>query len=655
MNCTKRLMLAMLLWSMPLLCGCASAQPDRRTAAEAAGPARVEYTVRLDQPQTQMVDISMIVRGWEGGALEFHLPVWRPGRYVVLDLAGGVRDVRATGARGGSLAVEKLQKASWKIAEPGRGDIRIDYRIYANSLADRTRHVDSTHAFLSGTAVFMYIHELRGAPAEVRIEAPEGWRTATGLEPAGENRFRAADYDVLVDSPLEIGRHDLIEFEVDGVPHEIAIWGAGDYKRERLKEDFARIVEQTALFFGDMPYTRYVFLLHLTPRAGGGTEHLNSTIMQTSPGVFDAPGTYRNFLGLVSHEFFHTWNVKQLRPAGIKPYDYQRENYTDLLWIAEGTTTYYEHIILTRAGLMEPKTYFEAACSTIRDELARPGGAVQSVADSSFDAWIKFGRPSPDAVNSTVSFYSKGELVNLVLDMEIRRTTGNRVSLDTVMVELYRRFPLDGPGYTRRDVLMTLADLTGRDYREFFDRYISGTDALPLEESLLTAGLRLEREQKKRPEGSGEESREPAYTGLKLKDADGFAVVTAVLSDGPAYGAGMNADDQIVALNGRRLRAGDLDARLKKVRPGEKVRLTFLRADELREIEFEAGEKSPAGWTLKHVKEPTEEQRAVYESWLGQAWPGAEKAENDNGRRPGHEDLDDEPRPGPVKEGDPGK
>lgn len=622
-------MVVVLICSLPLFCGCAAAQLRGQPKTGSDGPVRVVYTVKLDQPQTQMVDMSMLVRDWEGGPLEFHLPVWRPGRYAVLDLAGGVRDVRATGPSGGELEVEKIQKSSWRIEQPGRGDISIHYRVYANSLAERTRHVDSTHAFLSGSAVFMYIHERRDAAAEVRVEAPDDWKTATGLPRVGPGRFRAADYDVLVDSPLEIGLHDLIEFDVDGVPHEIVVWGHGDYKREKLKDDFAKIVRETARMFGDVPYERYVFMLHLSSRASGGTEHLNSTIMQASPTVFDAPGTYRNFLALVSHEFYHTWNVKQLRPAGIKPYDYQRENYTDLLWIAEGTTSYYEHVILARAGLMTPKAYFEATASTIRDERQRPGATVQSVADSSFDAWVKFSRPTPDAANSTVSFYSKGELVNLVLDMEIRRITDNRVSLDSVMLELYRRFPLAGPGFTRNDVLAALKDLTGGDFTEFFQKYISGTDPLPLEDALRTAGLNLDREEKKKPEGADEPERDPAYTGLKLKDADGFAVVTGVLSDGPAYAAGMNADDQIVALNGRRLRAADLDARLKKIAPGEPVRLTFLRADELREIEFKAIEKSNAGWTIKHVKEPTPAQLAVYESWLGQPWPGAEKTDSD--------------------------
>lgn len=624
------------LMAVSWLAGCAAGRAGATAAARPSGPVRIEYVVKLDQPQTQMVDIVMKVKGWDKPALDVHMPVWRPGRYAVLDLAGGVRDVKAMGPGGAALDIKKTEKSSWTVATPAAGDVTIEYRIYANSLTERTRHVDDSHAFLSGSAVFMYIHELRESPVEVRVDAPDGWKTATGLERVGTGGevFIADNYDVLVDSPLEIGKHDLIEFEVSGIPHEIAIWGAGsgDYQRDRLKEDFGKIVHETAELFGEYPYRRYVFMLHITTRGGGGTEHLNSTIMQAPPAIFETPDRYRSFLSLVAHEFHHTWNVKQLRPAGLKPYDYQRENYTDLLWVAEGTTTYYENVVLSRAGLMKPKAYFDIIATTIREEGARPGGTVQSLHDSSFDAWIKFNRPTPDAVNSTVSFYSKGELVNLALDMEVRRASGNKASLDSVMKEMYRRFPLAGPGFTTEDLLKCLHDQTGQDFSDFFRRYVSGTEPPPFVELLAVAGLELKQKEKPadKPEDPDADNRVPAYIGLRLRDADGLPVVTAVLADGPAYLAGLNADDQVVALNGRKLAAGDLETRLKLIKPGDKVRVTFLRGEMLREVEFAAAEPRPVSWTVKQVKEPTAEQRAVYESWLGQPWEKKEeKAEKD--------------------------
>ncbi|MHC5026537.1 MAG: M61 family metallopeptidase, partial [Planctomycetota bacterium] len=303
----------------------------------------IRYTVRLDAPQTQMVDIGVEVRvGAEAGFVDFSMPAWRPGRYLIHDPAGGVQEVRATDEGGNALPVEKLDKDTWRVMRGDATAVRLDYRLYANSLGSRTRHVDDTHAFLSGDSVFVYAEGRRDSPVLVEVEAPDAWRIAGGLEFA-EGRTDAVvapDYDVLIDTPLEIGIHDTLEFTVGGRRHEIVIWPVDHaaYDAEQLTGDFARIVEAQLAIFGRLPYERYVFLVHAGAGAGGGTEHLNSTIMQTSRAALEGGSAYRRFLGLVSHEFFHTWNVKQLRPAGINPYDYTRENYTKLLWVAEGTT-----------------------------------------------------------------------------------------------------------------------------------------------------------------------------------------------------------------------------------------------------------------------------------------------------------------------------
>ena len=306
----------------------------------------VSYEISLPAPQTQMVEMTLHVDEVDGATLDLALPTWRPGYYSIIDPAGSVREVRAFDDRDRPLAIEKVRKSAWRITTGGAETVRVAYRVYCNSLDDRTRHVDDTHAFLSGSSVFLYPPKRRDDPITVSITAPAHWRVATGLEPVpGARRtFEAASYDVLVDSPFEIGVHDLLEFDVDGVPHEIAIWGDAEYDAETLERDFATIVRAQTAVFGMTPYERYVFLVHVAPGIGGGTEHLNSTIMQTRPGTFDDEDRYERFLGLVSHEMFHTWNVKQLRPAGLAPYDYDRENYTSLLWVAEGTTSYYDDL-----------------------------------------------------------------------------------------------------------------------------------------------------------------------------------------------------------------------------------------------------------------------------------------------------------------------
>lgn len=585
-------------------------------AQDELGAYPIEYVIHLDQPQTQTVRIEVLLDNPGGDEIELMLPVWRPGRYVVLDHAGAIRWVRAEDGSGRTLEMHKTAKSTWLVRADGAERVRVQYEVYANELGIRTRHVDDTHAFLDASSVLMYWPRHRGDPTRVVIDAPRAWAIASGLkpDPHDERALIAPDYDTLVDSPMEIGLHLRIDFEVDGVPHEIVIWGRVEPDRDQLIEDFTAIVQTQAGIFGEMPYRRFVFMIHAQPGSGGGTEHLNSTIMGTRPATFTDDKAYDRFLGLVSHEMFHTWNVKQLRPAGIVPYDYQRENYTDLLWVAEGSTSYYGDLTLVRTGLKTPKEYLKGLAKSIGGFRVLPGRRVQSLAESSFDAWIKFNKASPDSANHTVSFYRKGALVSLLLDMELRRATNNGVSYDAVMRAMYERYPLSAGGYTTDDMLETLHDLTGESFVPFFGRFVSGIAPLPLEEALATAGLTLERDE-------GDEDDEPgADAGFRVRSRDGLAEVSRVSIDGPAYHAGLMVGDLIVALDGERLRGGGLEDRLDRLSQGDSVTIAYLRFDRLAELTFTLDARPESDWTISQIDEPTEMQRAVYESWLGQPW-----------------------------------
>ncbi len=623
-------------------------------AAVRAQEPPVEYTVRLAEPQTQYVEMTMILRGVSGPSVEFSLPIWRPGRYIVLDPVTTVSGMRARSGRGKNLPCEKIDKSSWLVpTAEGDDEVIIDYRVYCNSLGDRTRHVDDTHAYLDPSMTFVYSPEFRARPTRVRVVAPEGWQTATGLDPdpADAGLLLAPSYDVLADSPLEIGFHDTIRFEVDKVPHEIDIWtgrkdgqtGLGPgYDKPKLIAQFTSVIRAERDIFGDFPFKRYVFLVHCIPGAGGGTEHLNSTIMQTRPDVFADEASTKRFMSLMAHEYAHTWNVKQLRPAGLKPldglYDFQHENYTDLLWVSEGTTDYIQRIALVRAGITKPDDLLKGLGTMIESARTRPGAAAQSAAQSSFDAWIDFEKSWADSVNTTVSFYDKGEWASLILDMELRRRSGNKASLDTLLRDLYRAFPLDGPGFTQEDMIRGAEKLTITNFHDWFVDYIVGTRPLDFEGALAEAGLEVLQEATK-AEDDGDKKAEPpkpapdakepagptivpplkqrAYVGLNL-GADG--TVSSVLADGPAYKAGLIAGDVVAAINGQRLK-GDLDAQLKRIKPGDVVKVTFFRYDRLHEIEFKATGRFDGKWTVRRVKAPTDMQKAVYESWLGQKWP----------------------------------
>jgi predicted metalloprotease with PDZ domain len=610
--------------------------------AAAASEPRIRYRVGLGHAKNQIVEVTASAGGIAPGAthVDFVMPAWRPGRYQILDLAGAVREVSARSGAGADLPWEKVDKSTWRVQTDGSGAAELRYRVYCNALGERTRHADETHAFLSGAAAFVYVDGRTAEPVEVRFALPEGWRLATGLpaEAGRDDTLLAPSYDVLVDSPIEAGVHETLSFDVDGVPHEIAIWGRAGEQRAKAPEDFAKIVREQRKVFGDLPYSRYVYLVHSYPGGSGGTEHLNSTVLQTSPASFETPEAYRRFLGLVSHEMFHTWNVKHLRPAGLKPYDYVRENYTDLLWVAEGTTSYYGALTLVRAGFTKPDDYLSSLAGGISALRKRPGRLVQSVAESSFDAWIKFNKPSPDSVNTTVSFYDKGSLVSLLLDLEIRARSEGRASLDTVMADLYRQFPLDGPGYTSDDFRAAAERAAGAgggaaDLRAFFERYVNGTAEPDWDRAFAPLGVEVvsdkpkKRRGAKADQGDTPESDGPAPSlGLTLRDEGGLAVVATVLDDGPAADAGVIAGDGIVALDGLRLRAGDLDANLKRYKPGATAKLSLFRYDQLHEKTLTIGTAPPGDWRLERVRSPTDEQRALYEGWIAHPWPNSKPA-----------------------------
>lgn len=597
--------------------------------AFAARAQQINYTVNLDQPQTQTLTVTMRVSDFDRDTLEVSLPVWRPGRYEVLELATTVRSVRARQPGGGDLAIEKTAKSTWRIDTRGVRDVEIISEIYANSLNDRTRHVDDTHAFLDGSAVFMFVDEWRDRPVEVTLNAPSEWRIACGMEfkNGSKNVLVADNYDVLVDSPIEVGLHEKIVFEAAGRPHEIAIWGEAVYDAEELKEEFTKIIESQAEIFGGVPYKRYVFQVHAGPGLGGGTEHLNSTIMQTSSTFGENRASLRGFLGLVAHEYFHTWNVKQFRPAGIHPYDYLRENYTTQLWIAEGSTSYYDDLTLARIGVTTTRDYLSGIAGSYSSISQSPGARLQSLEASSFDAWVKFNKNWQDKSNTTVSFYTKGALVSLMLDMEIRGRTQNAHSLDTVMRLLYERFPLSGPGYTEEDFAGIVEELVGSDMSSFFRAFVSGTSPLTLDAAMRVVGLELttEKADKNKPDSL-------PYLGLSLRGEEGLSVVTTVQSDGPAFVGGIRPGDAVLAVNGKRVRGTSLDAALKDVAASDAVMLSIFRGDRLLEIELKTGSKPNRRYVIEHMEAPTALQKQTYRSWIGQPWPGdKDEAQDEEG------------------------
>jgi len=579
------------------------------------GP-RIGYALAMSRPHTHLFEVTITIDGWSEPRLDLVMPSWTPGSYMIREYARHVQDFAAT-TDGHAARWEKTAKDAWRVDTPMGGRVKVTYRVYANDLTVRTCHLDGTHGFANGAAVFLFVPGRTQEPVTLEVAVPQRWQVATGLEPLGGGngvfRFRARDYDDLVDGPVECGTHRVLEFAVDDVPHRIALWGRGNEDEARLTEDTRAIVAAQRNFFGGLPYKRYTFIHHLA--AGrGGLEHRNSAVFLVDRFGFRPRASYERFLELVSHEFFHVWNVKRIHPKALGPFDYRRENHTRQLWTMEGVTSYYEKRFVVAAGLYSKERYLERLAEEIGALQSVPGRALQSLEQASFDAWIKFYRPDENSPNVSVSYYQKGALVAMLLDLEIRALTSRAKCLDDVVRHLAHQATLDDAGFAEPDgylaAVETVAGEHGGAFKQFFERYVAGTAELDYARALEHAGLALTFTP------PGKDGERPGWLGVSTR-ADGRALfVASVRSDGPAESAGLYAGDELVAIDGERMDAARFAARLAERSPGTTVRATVFRRDELLEIPVTLGQPPAESAAIVPIDRPTPAQAALREAWL---------------------------------------
>lgn len=539
------------------------------------------FEVDLSQRASQIAWIEGRFEGLTPGApLALSFPVWRTGLYRVIDPAGTVSQLTFEDGKGEALTLTRSGTSRWEGTVPASGQLHLRYRLYANSLEDRTRDLDAAHAFLNPGAVFPYVEALRDAPVAVALDLPEGWDLISGLGRCGPGCVLAPTYDRLVDSPLEAGTFDAVEFNAGPVQTTVAIDGLWDGDAERIKTDVAALMRAAADVFGSapLPTDRYLFLLHSGEGLGGGTEYYNSTVVHTDPKAFWDKKHYEGMLSLFAHEYFHTWNVKRFRPAPIARYNYETPTIVDLLWAAEGLTSYYDLLLLRRAELVDDKRFLEMLGEMIDDVLDHPGYGQQSLAKASEEAWIKGyhrGRDrTPDKRNESVSFYAQGGVLGLVLDLKLRAATAGGASLDTLMTMLYEDFPLGGPGYDFLAMKARVHALAGAELAEAFEGWVYGTEPLPVAEALAAVGLSLSR----KPLKAGTAT---AALGARLREQGGRVSVRDVDRRAPAFAAGLQAEDELLAFAGTVVRSKDLEPLLRRHEPGETVSLTLGRRGEL--------------------------------------------------------------------------
>jgi predicted metalloprotease with PDZ domain len=595
-------------------------------------PRTLTYTIAFPEPHTHLFDVRMRIPLVESReALDLAMAAWTPGSYRIRDYARHVQDLVAMDADSGTtIPATKIDKQTWRLAVGGSKLVNVQYRVYANELTVRTAHLDERHAYWNGAALLLYVVGETDRRAHVVLEGVrEDWVVATGLDRAAEDRheYLAADFDALVDAPFACGPLEVADLDIASVRHRLAIDGEGNYDLARLREDVTKIVEtELAMFGGKPPYPHYTFILHCVPEGqpGGGLEHARSTTLAWGRFRFRPREKYEEFLSLVAHEFFHLWNGKRLRPRELGPFDYRAENYTRSLWIVEGVTSYYDELILRRAGLIDAEAYLRKVAEHVERVENTPGRLHQSLAEASFDAWIKYYQRTEHSVNAQISYYEKGQLVAMLLDLEIRHRSAGSRSLDDVVRALYEEHPETGVGYEAARFEAIASEMASFDLQPFFDAYVRETAELDYDLYLAPFGLRLLDEPKK--DGDGPKRSEPevrAWLGANVKADGPRALVSEVLEGSPAFLHGLMAGDEILALDGFKVGASDLDARLHDHKPGDRAKIVVFRGDRLLTIEIVLGGKKWSRRAIRPRPDATHAERTRYEAWLGEAFPSA--------------------------------
>jgi predicted metalloprotease with PDZ domain len=580
----------------------------RRTAKTVQAVPDIDYVVSMPKPATHLLEVEMRIKAANlGPQIELKMPVWTPGSYLIREYARHVQDFRAEDAAGKPIAWEKINKNTWRLATRGVREAVVRYRVYSNELTVRTNELNDEHAFWNNGALLMFPKGQLAAPSTVSVVPFGNWKVATGLRAvAGRpNTFRAENYDILYDSPFEVS--DFIEhkFDVLGKPHRFVITGEGNYDVKAIARDTTKIAEEAVKIFGELPVDDYTFILNL--RGGGGLEHLNSTALQWNRFGFKPRSRYIGFLNLVAHEYFHLWNVKRIRPDALGPFDYENENYTKLLWFAEGATSYYEGVLLRRAGLITDNQFLESKASAIADLQSRPGRFETSLEEASMDAWIKYYRQDENSVNNQISYYDKGDIVSMMLDLEIRSASAGKRSLDDVMRYLYNEYFKKNRNFTPADLQKAAELAAGKSLEPFFARYVRGEAEIDYNSIVKAIGLQAD--ESLANAGS-------AYIGADLAEDGGRLTIRSVRAGTPAYDQGLNTGDQIVAIDGYRASQAFMQSYLGEKKPGDTVRLSIFRFDKLRDIDLVLGTNTRKEYSFSPVASPTDLQRRLYKEYL---------------------------------------
>lgn len=565
---------------------------------------KVNYQIEITHPNSHYANVKIEITEYNQGYLYLKMPVWTPGSYMIREFEKNIDRVIAS-ADNSPIQIAKTDKNTWQCAIPkGTKSIVVSYPVYCFEQSVRTSYIDDDHAFLLLTSCLMQVaYNKFTYNGSLELKYPGKWTAvSTTLESTAKNVYQYNNYDELVDSPIEIGTHEEIEFEVAGISHKAALVGKNNCNKDKFKNDLQKVCQTMYNIIGEHPCKTYLFIIHHVDEGGGGLEHANSCVVQMPRFNYSNADRYKAFLGLCAHEYFHLWNVKRIRPFELGPFDYNKENHSNLLWVAEGITSYYDELGMYRAGFTSQPDYLRTLASNFSATLNRQGGKIQSMHEASFDAWIKEYRPTENSVNNNISYYLKGQTLAAMLDIEILSATGGKKSLDDLMQHLYTTYyKKHGRGFTDNEFYAAIDEVAGKslNFRAWAEGLNNEQTFTQIAETVKKAGCTL----------SDRNKGLITYSGFTTEIKDNKYIIKTIESGSPAWNKGLQVGDELIAINGFRIK-GQIDEMYKQIAGP----YTFLisRAGIIRTIEL-ALEKNPKYDLLLSIDNAEDE---IMKAWL---------------------------------------
>lgn len=553
---------------------------------------QVKTTLELSQAQ------------WNKPFVDFKMAAWTPGSYLIREFARNVESL-TTEKNGQAVPVEKINKNTWRVyLSKGQKQVTISYDVYAFELSVRTSFLDDTHGYINPASVLLYVKEFSNQAQWVKINPHKSFlRISTALKQHAEHVFIAKDLDELIDSPIEIGNHQVFQFKVGNIPHQIAFYGPAKVDTTKFIADVKKMCEEAAKVIGVHPCDHYLFIVHNLLRGSGGLEHLNSTTCQVSRAAYETESGYHGILGLLSHEYFHLWNVKRIRPKALGPFDYENENYTHNLWLSEGMTSYYGALILQRSGQTTTEAYLKGVADEISSVENQPGNKVESAASSSWDAWIKYYRPNENSRNSSISYYSKGSVLGTVFNLWIIQQTKGKASLDDVFRYLYQNYYVKlQRGFTDAELENAFSKVAGVSAKSMFEKYIYGTATPDYAALLKEVGYEW---------SDSNQGKTQPFLGITVAAGK----ITSVVRGSSAYDFGLNVGDEILKVNSDTFE--NLEKTMKDKKVGDTILFTVRRDGLERTLAVPLGKSTIAAFKISPMEHLTDSQKELRMKWLG--------------------------------------